>query len=1177
MKNSKFINSGLILNLIGLFFIVLLILNSWLSYGYLLFLEVIFLLLVLASMTINIYFYVGEIKSLKLVGLFSIVVSVFIFFIGFYTYQETPLFLVMIGSSLLIYSEFKNANPLSNKQNNFQVKNNDYLKRAELFLEDSDFTKTIEYCEKALDQNPQLGLAYLFKLLALNEVVSVEQYVSLAKPIEKLTNDPLYKRFKQFTPQYLIEIKEKPISIEFEKRKTISETSNLLSKKDIAENLDLLERNLIALSRVHPYKNSGELIFKLENKIAITKELILESSYIKAIKLAKENNYRNLKDAFQVFSNLENYKESEKYIKKIEIKLKEIERLRRVKALKFTGKFAVIAILLSIVFNLTNTFFFKYYTINLVTNGGPNLQPILLRFNEDVDLPEVQKIGHRFDNWFLDESLTRLSNVNKMPAKDMTFYAKWLVNQYTLTFNTNGGATIQPITQDFGSLLNVPQSNKTGYGFNGWYRDTELTQPYSMSSTMPAENLTLFAKWSFNQYTITFVSNGGNSISPMNVAYESEITLPAVNRLGYSFVGWFTDSSLNNEFSLTTMPSQNLVIYANWLVNQYTITFITNGGDAIQPITQDFGSQLNVPLIIKIGYSLGGWYRNVGLTVSYNLPLTMPAESFTLYAKWVVNQYSINFVTNGGNIIATKNIDYGSGITIPNGVRAGYSFVGWYIDSSMENEFSLSTMPAENITLYAKWSINSYTLKYFSKDNNLSIGGIILDRDDQIILTSLGGSFSAALSEKGRVFIWGSNEVGNLGDGTQIGKNQPIEITNRIPLEEFDKITSLVMGGSFSAALSNSGRVFMWGSNMIGQLGDGTQIDRNTPIEITSRFGMSFDDKIISLSLGGIFTAALSFRGRVFTWGYNNNAQLGDGTIIDKFTPREITQRFPLSNDETITMITTGGSHSGALSSKGRVFTWGNNSSGQLGNGTTFIDSSPREITSRFNLETENSIKLINFGASSSMALSELGRVYAWGNNENGQLGDGTTINRSTPKEITSYFGPLLQDKISMIVTKSNSSSALSSNGKVFFWGENDYGQIGNGTNFNSNLPIDISNSITLPLSFDSFKLIAIGTSHSALLSESGNLYLWGYNFWGNLGDGTSLNKTTPFEITINTMTLFLSENYQYNQTINGFIPQKTGYIFDGWYTDSLLKDRFNSNIMPPNDLNLFAKWNLVA
>jgi uncharacterized repeat protein (TIGR02543 family) len=643
-------------------------------------------------MTINIYFYVGEIKSLKLVGLFSIVVSVFIFFIGFYTYQETPLFLVFIGSSLLIYSEFKNANPLSNNQNNFQVKNNDYLKRAELFLEDSDFTKTIEYCEKALDQNPQLGLAYLFKLLALNEVVSVEQYVSLAKPIEKITNDPLYKRFKQFTPQYLIEIKEKPISIEFEKRKTISETSNLLSKKDIAENLDLLERNLIALSRVHPYKNSGELIFKLENKIAITKELILESSYIKAIKLAKENNYRLLKDALQVFSNLENYKESEKYIKKIEIKLKEIERLRRVKALKFTGNFAVISILLSIVFNLTNTFFFKYYTINLVTNGGPNLQPIYLRFNENIDLPNIQKTGHTFDNWYLDESLSNLSDVNKMPNDNITLYAGWIVNNYTMTFVTNGGTAIQPITLDYGSPLNVPQTSKIGFTFGGWYKDVTLTQQYNLPSTIPAESITLYAKWSVNQYSMTFVTNGGNSMPTQNIPYGLEISLPTVTRTGYSFVGWFMDTSLYSEFSLLTMPAQNIVIYAKWLINQYTITFNTNGGNNINDYNLNYMEEIAYPTPIKQGYIFLGWYLDVNFSIK-NENQFMPAFNVSLFARWknenilfasdsLANSFfGENIVINGDNIFIGAHQDN------PNGDNSGSVYNYKFSDKTFEKKY----------------------------------------------------------------------------------------------------------------------------------------------------------------------------------------------------------------------------------------------------------------------------------------------------------------------------------------------------------------------------------------------------------------------------------------------------------------------------------------------------------
>jgi uncharacterized repeat protein (TIGR02543 family) len=1031
-KFNSLINWGLALNLIGLGFIFLLILNSWISYGYLVLLEILFLLLVLASIAINIYYYLGELKNLKFVGWGPLIVSIFMFFIDFYSYQETPLLLILVGSSLLIYSDYTKLSSLSSNRKNSQITNNDYLKRAELFLEDRDFDKTIEYCEKALDQNAQLGLAYLYKLLALNEVVSVEQYVSLAKPIEKLTNDPLYKRFKQFTPQYLIEIKENPISIEYEKRKTISETSNLLSKKDIAENLDLLERNLIALSRVHPYKNSGELIFKLENKIAITKELILESSYIKAIKLAKENNYRHLKDALQVFSNLENYKESEKYIKKIEIKLNEIERLRRVKALKFTGKFAVIAILLSIVFNLTNTFFFKYHTINLVTNGGPNLQPILLRFNEDVDLPEVQKIGHRFDNWFLDESLTRLSNVNKMPAKNITLYAGWIVNTYTITFETNGGSAIQPITLNYGFPLNVPQTNKTGHSLGAWYRDVLLTQPY-------------------------------------------------------------------------------------------------------------------------------------------NIPTTMPAESVTLYAKWSANQHSINFVTNGGDLIPTQNYSYGSEVSIPNGVKTGHSFLGWYTDSSLETEFSLSTMPAQNITLYAKWAVNYYKINYFSAEPS----DFYLSEGESIIRWGEGSSHYYSLTSIGRVFTWGDNSDGQLGNGNNLYSEKALEITSFFDLMENERIVSVSLGTHHSAALTSTGRVFTWGGNSMGQLGDGTFIDKNLPIEITNAFGLLSNDRVTLISLGDNHSSVLSLSGRVFTWGLNYLEQLGNGGRSgEKYsTPGEITRFFNFTNNDRIISLSFGGNHSSAISNFGRVFMWGMGRYGQIGHGFNNESRSMIDITENFNLFGGDKIISISLNTFSSSAISSTGRVFMWGSNWAGQLGDGSLIDKNLPVEITSNFNLENEDKITSISLGYMHSSVLSSNGRIFIWGANNKGQLGDGTNTNKTIPIEITLEFNLG---ETEKITTLAMNYfSSVITSEGRVFVWGGNFYNNANENLFEEVNIPTEIRLVYWTLLMEMDYYYDQIIDELIPNQNNAAFDGWFSDPSLKNRFITEKMPPNELNLFAKWNL--
>ena len=196
----------------------------------------------------------------------------------------------------------------------------------------------------------------------------------------------------------------------------------------------------------------------------------------------------------------------------------------------------------------------------------------------------------------------------------LTLYPVWNTNKYTITFDTNGGSEIAPITQDYGTQIAAPANpTRKGYTFKGW--DKEIPE------TMPAENITVKAQWEINQYTITFDTNGGSEIAPITQDYGTEITAPAnPTRKGYTFKGW--DKEIPK-----TMPAENITVKAQWEINQYTITFDTNGGSEIAPITQDYGTEITAPdNPTRKGYTFRGWDKEI--------PKTMPAENITITARW---------------------------------------------------------------------------------------------------------------------------------------------------------------------------------------------------------------------------------------------------------------------------------------------------------------------------------------------------------------------------------------------------------------------------------------------------------------------------------------------------------------------------------------------------------------
>ena len=333
------------------------------------------------------------------------------------------------------------------------------------------------------------------------------------------------------------------------------------------------------------------------------------------------------------------------------------------------------------------------YTVTLHANGGTinNGNVTEYTYGVGATLPTADDMtytGYTFKGWYDNENLTGspVTAIGGTETGNKEYWAKWEINQYTITFDTNGGSEIAPITQDYGTKITTPADpTRKGYTFKGW--DKEIPK------TMPAENMTVKAQWEINQYAITFDTNGGSEIAPITQDYGTKITTPAdPTRKGYTFKGW--DKEIPK-----TMPAENMTVKAQWEINQYAITFDTNGGSEIAPITQDYGTKITTPADpTRKGYTFKGWDKEI--------PKTMPAENMTVKAQWEINQYAITFDTNGGSEIAPITQDYGTKITTPaDPTRKGYTFKGW--DKEIPE-----TMPAENITVTAQWEINRYTITF---------------------------------------------------------------------------------------------------------------------------------------------------------------------------------------------------------------------------------------------------------------------------------------------------------------------------------------------------------------------------------------------------------------------------------------------------------------------------------
>ena len=285
-----------------------------------------------------------------------------------------------------------------------------------------------------------------------------------------------------------------------------------------------------------------------------------------------------------------------------------------------------------------------------------------------------------------------------MPAGDMTIKAKWTINQYTITFNTDGGSKIDPITQNYGTAITAPANpTKTGYTFARWSEE--------IPATMPAGDMTIKAKWTVNQYTVTF-KNGDEVVKSAEMNYGRTIIAPAVPvKEGHTFKGW------QGYTTNMTVPARNVTFTAQWTINQYTLTFDPANGDEKTVITQNYGTAIIAPKDpTKTGYTFDGWDKTI--------PTTMPAENVAITAKWTANQYTVTFDSDGGSACDSVSVTYDRPYgTLPKPTKEGYTFTGWYDNNTLIYDTTLYRTAGDK-KLTAHWGIVSYTITY-SVDNKI--------------------------------------------------------------------------------------------------------------------------------------------------------------------------------------------------------------------------------------------------------------------------------------------------------------------------------------------------------------------------------------------------------------------------------------------------------------------------
>jgi len=702
-------------------------------------------------------------------------------------------------------------------------------------------------------------------------------------------------------------------------------------------------------------------------------------------------------------------------------------------------------------------------------------------------------------------------------------------NTFTLGGTVSGLSGTGLVLQDNGGN-NLPISANGSFSFptpiprgNG-YNVTVLTQPTNPAQTCGVTNgfgtningnatdiqVTCFTT------TVTYTISGnvsGLSGTGLVLQNNSGNNLPVSTNGNFSFA---TPIASGSTYSVTVLtqpsnPAQNCVVTAG-------------GGTANANVA---GIQVTCT---TVPFTIGGTITGLtgsGLVLQDNggdnLPVSAAATSFTFdtlvpsgsnYAVTVLTQPSgpSCSVTNGSGAVASASV---TNVTIN---CSGSSFnisataSGLLPNTSVvlqDNGGDNLTISANNIATNFNTPLAggaSYAVTVLTQPAGAtctagaSASGKVASANINVAVTcgtvmAAAEEHTCAITGAGGVLCWGLNDFGQLGNGTTAESNTPVPVVGMS-----SGVVSIAAGAKFTCALTNAGAVWCWGNNSSGQLGNGTFTQSSIPVQVLDPTGDASLSSVVAIAAGQYHSCAVTSAGAALCWGDNSRGELGDGTEIGSNLPVHVS-----GLSIGVTAISAGSDFTCAVTSTSAAWCWGAGGSGQLGNGNSGGSATPVAVMdSNGNAPLRGAVAIAS-GFENNCALLNGGTLLCWGANNARQLGAGVASAQSNvPVEMMDSTGQSALNEVVAITGGKDDFCALSADGEVDCWGQNEYGQLGGGSTAGSSIPVPV-----VGLS-SGVAAIVSGYEYNCAVTSAGRAECWGLNLDGEVGNGSTSNSPTP-------------------------------------------------------------------